>query len=110
MRQLPSFIDHNLPQRIYKLYKNLYGLKQAPRAWYHELQTHLVSIEFHNSQSNNSLFIYSHESKVMSLLVYMDDLIIIDNKPIIINQFIQQLGNKFSIEDLGPSAIFLVFK
>nr|GEU31004.1 retrovirus-related Pol polyprotein from transposon TNT 1-94 [Tanacetum cinerariifolium] len=32
-----GFIDHDHPEKVYRLRKSLYGLKQAPRAWYDEL-------------------------------------------------------------------------
>nr|GEV94808.1 zinc finger, CCHC-type [Tanacetum cinerariifolium] len=32
-----GFIDHDHPEKVYRLRKALYGLKQAPRAWYDEL-------------------------------------------------------------------------
>ncbi|GJW17852.1 retrovirus-related pol polyprotein from transposon TNT 1-94 [Tanacetum coccineum] len=32
--QLDGFVDHDHPEKVYRLRKALYGLKQAPRAWY----------------------------------------------------------------------------
>jgi len=52
-------------------------------------------------------FIYSHEGMIIYLLVYFDDLIITENSPNIIDQFIKQLGNHFSIKVFGILQLFL---
>ena len=57
MQQPPGFIDPSKPSYVCKLTKSLYGLKQAPRAWYDKLFQTLISLGFHNSQSDCSLFV-----------------------------------------------------
>ncbi|GKC74184.1 retrovirus-related pol polyprotein from transposon TNT 1-94 [Tanacetum coccineum] len=43
---LPTFVDPDHPEKVYRLRKALYGLKQAPRAWYDELLNFLMSKGF----------------------------------------------------------------
>jgi histone deacetylase 1/2 len=59
MKQPPSFVDSSLPSYVCRLHKSLYGLKQASRAWYHRLSVFLLSIDFHASKFDTSLFILS---------------------------------------------------
>nr|GEX76134.1 Gag-Pol polyprotein [Tanacetum cinerariifolium]GEY06877.1 Gag-Pol polyprotein [Tanacetum cinerariifolium] len=46
VNQPDGFVDHDHPEKVYRLRKTLYGLKQAPRAWYDELLTFLMSNSF----------------------------------------------------------------
>jgi histone deacetylase 1/2 len=59
MKQHPSFVDYSLPSHVCRLHKSLYGLKQASRAWYHHLSVFLLTIGFHASKFDTSLFILS---------------------------------------------------
>jgi hypothetical protein len=58
------------------LYKSLYGLKQAPWAWYTRLNDFLLSIGFHASKVDTSLFIFSVGADICYLLVYVDDILL----------------------------------
>ena len=62
---------------------------------------------FHNSKANSSLFIYSNNSNLCYLLVYVDDLVITGNNPTLITTFIQQLGDMFSLKGMGSIHFFL---
>lgn len=41
MIQLPSYVDPQLPNYVWRLQKSLYDLKQAPRAWFERSSTKL---------------------------------------------------------------------
>jgi histone deacetylase 1/2 len=57
MQQPTGFVDPALPTHVHCLHKFLYGLKQAPRAWYTRPSDFLLSIGFHASKVDTSLFI-----------------------------------------------------
>ena len=59
------------------LHKALYDLKQVPRAWFDKLKTTLLHWSFENSKFDTSLFIHKSASKLLLLLVYVDDILII---------------------------------
>lgn len=107
MSQPPGFIDKDMPSYVCKLTKAIYGLKQAPRAWYHELRNSLLQFGFQNSYVDTSLFIFNTAGHTMYLLVYVDDLIITGEDAETINQFVETLGLRFSIKDLGLLSYFL---
>jgi Reverse transcriptase (RNA-dependent DNA polymerase) len=61
--------DHNIGC---KLKKSIYGLKQSSRAWYEKLSSYLIYYNFTISSADHSL-------SIIMVLVYVDDIIIIDN-------------------------------
>ena len=73
------FKDFTKLNHVYRLCKVIYGLKQAPKAWYWALKLAIIGLGFHNSISNLSIFIYSHNYVTCYLLVYVDDLVITSN-------------------------------
>ena len=105
MVQPPGFIDSTLPSHICRLKKSLYGLKQAPRAWYQELHTSLLQLEFQQSKSDSSLFIYTCDGVTIFLLVYVDDLLITGSDSAIHISNYQAPQHSFFIE--GPWLIAL---
>lgn len=107
MAQPPGFLDRDNPTHVCKLRKAIYGLKQAPRAWYHELRQFLVASGFTNSHADTSLFVFNTSGNLVYLLVYVDDIIIIGCNGTTVQQFINLLGKRFSIKDLGDLTYFL---
>ena len=67
------------PEYVCKLKKELYGLKQAPRAWYRKIGEFLVQSSIKVAPSDSSLFVKEKESRLVIVLVYVDDLIITGN-------------------------------
>jgi len=70
MIQPPGFEtgDSNI---VCKLNKALYGLKQAPRSWFHKLCTTLISLGFHPTKSDTSLFLHFHNNITIFVLIYV---------------------------------------
>ena len=97
--QPPGFIDADHPHHVCRLHKALYGLKQAPRAWYQELSNHLLKSGFTNSLADTSLFILRRHNSLIYLLVYVDDIIITGNDPVMLQQTLTLLATRFSVKD-----------
>jgi hypothetical protein len=107
MAQPPGFLDSDNPTHVCKLHKAIYGLKQAPRAWYKELRKFLMDSGFRNSHSDTSLFTLQLDTKLLYLLVYVDDIILTGNNADLVSQFVPCLAKKFSLKDLGNLSYFL---
>ena len=89
------------------MHKSLYGLKQASWALYTRLNDFLLSIGFHASKVDTSLFIFSVGSDICYLLVYVDDILLMGNNVILLQRLIQLLSLEFKLRDLGAIHYFL---
>jgi len=110
MVQPPSFKDDTTPHHVCWLNKAIYGLKQAPRAWYLALKGAILEFGFVNSKADSSLFIYKTKSVTCYFVVYVTDLVITGNDPIFVSSINVQLGNRFSLKDMGQLPFFLGMK
>lgn len=101
MKQPNGFVD---PQshHVCKLRQSLYGLKQAPRAWFQCFSYHLEDLGFRPSQADHSLFTYINGPIRLYHLTYVDDILITGNSSSHIVTLIKDLGQRFSMKDLGP--------
>uniref|UniRef100_A0A2N9J0X7 Uncharacterized protein n=1 Tax=Fagus sylvatica TaxID=28930 RepID=A0A2N9J0X7_FAGSY len=89
-----------LHQHVCQLKRALYGLKQAPRAWFDRFSSFLIDYGFFCSTADSSLFIYNHDSHILILLVYVDDIILTGSSDSLLADFVSHLGVQFSIKDL----------
>jgi hypothetical protein len=90
-----------------QLHKSLYGLKQASRAWYTRLNDFLLSIGFHASKVDTSLFIFSVGADICYLLVYIDDILLTGSNSLLLQRLIQLLSSEFKLRNLGSVHYFL---
>lgn len=78
----------NFPIMFCKFSKALYRLKQDPCAWFHRLSSFLLTNGFMCSRYDTSLLLFSQDSCIMYLLLYVDGLILIGNHESTIASFI----------------------
>ena len=76
MVQPPGFHSGTNTSAVCWLKKSLYRLKQAPRAWNAKITQRLRQMGFATSKSNSSLFIWKGGLGWVSILLYVDDLVI----------------------------------
>jgi len=107
MKQPPGFVDSALPSQVCWLHKSLYGLKQAPRAWYTRLIDFMLSVGFHASKVDTSLFILSVGVDIFYLLVYIDDILLTGSNSTMLHRLIQLLSSEFKLRDLSNVYYFL---
>ena len=93
MKQPRGFESKIHPEYVCKLKKALYGLKKAPRAWYGKIGEFLVQSSIKVAPSDSSLFVKEKESRLVIVLVYVDDLIIIGD----LSEEIQRTRENFSV-------------
>ena len=107
IKQPSGFVDFALPSHVCRLHKSLYGLKQAPRVWYTCLNGFLLSIGFHASKVDTSLFIFSIDADICYLLVYVNDILLTGSNSLMLQHLIQLLSSEFKLRDLGSVYYFL---
>ena len=103
MVQPPRFHSGTNTSAVCRLKKSLYGLKQAPRAWNAKITQQLCWMGFATSKSDSSLFIRKGRLEPVSILLYVDDLVIIGADLREIDCVKLQLAASFDMEDLGTS-------
>ena len=106
MSQPQGYVDLDHPDYVCKLHKAIYGLKQAHRAWFDSFTSELFHLGFHSSSADSNLFILHHDSFVVYLLLYVDDIIVTRNSPFI-DHLVLKLAKVFDLKDLGPLTYFL---
>lgn len=102
--KLPRATDST---QVFKLNKYLYGLRQAPRCWFKKLTTVLKQHGFSQSYSDYSLFTFVKGSVRLSVLVYVDDLVVAGNDSVAVEALKAYLGHWFHMKDLGVLKYFL---
>lgn len=110
MEQSSDFISTANPSFVCRLQKSLYGLKQAPWAWFIRLCQFLISLSFHVSKADSSLFIYHHSTDKPFLLAYVDDLILTINNSALITNIILSFKIEFPVREFGKLHYFLGIK
>jgi Reverse transcriptase (RNA-dependent DNA polymerase) len=107
MHQPSDFVDLTKPNHVCLLSKALYDLKQSPYAWFQTLILFLVSIGFSTSRYDPFLFTLHSHGQTITILVYVDDIIITSSHSTMVDQIIAKLQSKFPIKDLGNLSFFL---
>lgn len=104
---LPTGFHSTSRDRVCRLRKSLYGLRQASCNWFNKLTGSLKWYGFIKSLADYSLFTYHKDGVFLSLLIYVDDLILagINHDACLI--FKRYLHECFNIKDLSPLKFFL---
>jgi Reverse transcriptase (RNA-dependent DNA polymerase) len=109
--ELKEVIYVDLPEgfeqagKVCLLHKTLYGLKQSPREWYETLRGFLLSIGFTRTYADHSVFV--SKSRVVILVVYVDDILLFGPQLTEIAYVKKQLANSFKMSDMGPAKSYL---
>jgi hypothetical protein len=106
MEQPPSYVDQTHPNLVCRLRKTLYSLKQAPRAWLGKIGQYLVTSGFQTSNVDFSLYVKKTNRGIVIIVIYVDDLIIIEDNDVDIFYLKKFLKQKFEMKDLNKLCYF----
>jgi hypothetical protein len=108
MNQPSGYEDPKFPNHVCWLDNVIYGLKQAPQVWYSRLSTKLMQLGFETSKGDTSLFIHKKGSTTISLLIYVDDIVVAISSNEVVEAMLADLKEEFALKeaygsDHGPS-------
>jgi hypothetical protein len=101
-----GFEVHPRETHVCRLKKALSGLKQAPRAWYACIDNYLTRLVFSKIHVDPNLYYNVVNNAPMILLLYVDDLFLIGEKPLII-QCKKEIATKFYMKVLDLMHYYL---
>nr|CAN63433.1 hypothetical protein VITISV_033829 [Vitis vinifera] len=107
VEQPEGFAIKGKEEKVYLLKKALYGLRQAPRAWYSRIDTHLLTLGFHKSLSEFTLYIEKIEEDILIVSLYVDDLLVTGSNAGFVNKFKAEMEHVFDMTDLSEMSYFL---
>ena len=88
---LREFINPKTGKIIFRVRRALYGLKPSALDWYHHLSSWLTSHGFTQSQWDAGVFFRRDQSKLLLIIVYVDDLLI-TGPPDMVQSFLSDLS------------------
>src|SRR5262249_14573242 len=91
--------------RVCRLLQALYGLRKAPLLWFKALSTALKKIGF--EPLNADLCVFKHRTKMILLIVYVDDMLIAEPTKAEIANIREALNEFFDLKELGDVTQFL---
>ena len=94
-------------RKVCKLKKLLYGLKQCPRSWFGRFTKSMRSFGYHQSNSDHTLFLKKQHGKIIALIMYVDDMVVIGNDSDERKALQSYLSSKFEMKDLDHLKYFL---
>jgi len=96
-----GYVDQTHFNLVCRLKKALYGLKQAFITWSNKIGRYLVTSGFQTSNANFSLYVKKTNHGIVVIIIYVDDLIIIEDSDVDISNLKKFLKQKFEMKDLG---------
>ncbi|KAI3503921.1 hypothetical protein L1887_32413 [Cichorium endivia] len=107
MEQPEGFVDPDNQKKVCKLKKSIYGLKQASRTWYHRLDENIKKFGFSESPDEPCVYIKASGSKIIFLILYVDDILLIGKDIPTLKETKAYLSKSFQMKDLGDAAYIL---
>ena len=91
---------------VCRLKRALYGLKQEPCAWYARIDSYFTGLGFTKSEADASLYQIVVDGKLLIIVLYADDLILIGDEQLI-TSCKEDLAREFEMKDMGLLHYFL---
>ena len=107
MAQPDGFVEEGQETKVCELLKSIYGLKQASRSWNIRFDETVKSFGFEQSIDEPCVYKLIHEGKVVFLVLYVDDILLIGNDVGKLSEVKVWLAKQFDMKDLGEAAYIL---
>lgn len=95
--------------KVCRLEKALYGLRVSPRRWNIKFTETTKKLGLNNSVVDPCLFTWNEKGKIVFLVLYVDDILIVGNDETKMTQIQEKLEEEFELVDLGEPKNYLGF-
>ena len=110
MSQPEGFVSKERENQVCKLKKSIYGLKQASRSWNIRFDVTVKEFGFIKNVDESCVYKKTSGSAIIFLVLYMDDILLIENDIPMLQLVKTWLSSKFFMKDLGESSYLLGIK
>ena len=107
MTQPGGFVDPKNPKKVCKLQRSIYGLKQASRSWNLHFDEAIKEFGFIKNEYEPCVYKQVSGSAVVFLVLYVDDILIIENDIPTLQSVKTWLEKCFTMKDLGEASCIL---
>ena len=87
--------------------RSSYGLKQPSRSWNLRFDETIKTYGFKENVDEPCVYKYIKEKKVVFLVLYVDDILLIGNDVETLSNVKKWLAEQFQLKDLGEASYFL---
>ncbi|XP_073061980.1 uncharacterized protein [Primulina eburnea] len=105
-----SFVVKGQEQKVCQLQRSIYGLKQASRSWNIKFDEAIKSYVFHQNIGEPCVYKKIKGQKVVLLVLYVDDILLIGNDVELLSSINNWLVSKLQMKDLGEASYILGIK
>ena len=110
MQQPEGFIARGQEHMACKLQRSIYGLKQASRTWNIRFDQAITLYGFEKSPDEPCVYKRIQGTKVVFLVLYVDDILLIGNNIEVLSSVKGWLQKQFDMKDLGEANYILGIK
>ncbi|GJX50439.1 retrotransposon protein, putative, ty1-copia subclass [Tanacetum coccineum] len=110
MEQPEGFVSQKFPNRVCKLKRSIYGLKQASRQWNKLFDDEIKKFGFSQNRDEPCVYVKASGSYVTFLILYVDDILIMENNIPMLQDVKSYLERCFAMKDLGEATYILGIK
>ena len=107
MQQPEGYVLEGQENQVCELKKSIYGLKQASRSWNIRFDETVKTYGFTQSEDEPCVYKFIHEGKIVFLILYVDDILLIGNDVGKLSEIKMWLAQQFDMKDLGEAAYIL---
>ena len=109
MIQPEGFISTD-KSKVCKLQRSIYGLKQASQSWNIYFDKMIRTYGFVRNREKPYIYKQANGSIIIFLILYVDDILLIENDIPTLQEIKVQLSSQFSMNNLGEVAYILGMK
>ena len=110
MEQPLGFTSSDDDHKVCKLQRSIYGLKQASRSWNTRFNDVIKMFSFIENEEEPCVSKKVSGSTVVFLVLYVDDILLIENDILMLTSVKVWLSKEFSMKDLGEASFILGIK